>query len=39
MSLSDHLRELRTRLLICLSGRCLAAMIPAWFLYPWMTES
>jgi sec-independent protein translocase protein TatC len=37
MSLADHLRELRVRLFICL-GTVAVAMIPAWFLYPWMTE-
>jgi sec-independent protein translocase protein TatC len=37
MSLADHLRELRVRLLICL-GTIAAAMVPAWFLYPWFTD-
>lgn len=35
MALGDHLRELRTRLLICV-GTVAAMLIPAWFLYPWM---
>jgi len=37
MSLADHLRELRRRLLICLVvvGVCL---VPAWFSYPWLVE-
>lgn len=37
MSLTEHLAELRTRLLICV-GTIVFAMIPAWFLYPWITE-
>ena len=37
MSLGDQLRELRTRLLIAV-GTVLVMMIPAWFLYPWLTE-
>lgn len=37
MSLADHLRELRRRLFICL-GAVAVAMVPAWFLYPWMTD-
>lgn len=37
MALGDHLRELRTRLLICV-GTVAAMLIPAWFLYPWMVD-
>ncbi len=37
MALADHLRELRTRLLICL-GTVAAMLIPAWFLYPWLID-
>jgi len=37
MALADHLRELRTRLLICL-GTIAAMLIPAWFLYPWLID-
>lgn len=37
MALGDHLRELRNRLLICL-GAVAVAVIPAWFLYPWMVD-
>ena len=37
MALGDHLRELRTRLLICV-GTVAALLIPAWFLYPWMVD-
>ncbi len=37
MGLSEHLAELRTRLLICV-GTIVVAMIPAWFLYPWITD-
>jgi sec-independent protein translocase protein TatC len=37
MTLSDHLRELRYRLLISV-GSVVVLMIPAWFLYPWFIE-
>lgn len=37
MTLADHLRELRYRLLICV-GAVALLMIPAWFLYPWFIE-
>lgn len=33
MTLADHLRELRYRLLVCM-GAVVILMIPAWFLYP-----
>ncbi|HTN99309.1 MAG TPA: twin-arginine translocase subunit TatC, partial [Microthrixaceae bacterium] len=32
MTLSDHLRELRYRMLVC-TGAILVGMVPAWFLY------
>lgn len=37
MTLGDHLRELRYRLVIS-AGAVVVAMIPAWFLYPWLIE-
>jgi sec-independent protein translocase protein TatC len=37
MSLSDHLRELRYRLIIS-AGSVFVLMIPAWFLYPWFLD-
>jgi sec-independent protein translocase protein TatC len=37
MTLADHLRELRYRLLICV-GSVGVLMIPAWFMYPWFIE-
>ena len=37
MALGDHLRELRKRLFICLIAVAVA-LIPAWFLYPWLTS-
>jgi sec-independent protein translocase protein TatC len=37
MTLGDHLRELRYRLLIC-AGAIFLFMLPAWFLYPWLIE-
>ncbi len=37
MSLGDHLRELRTRMFICLAVIALA-LIPAWFAYPWLVD-
>jgi sec-independent protein translocase protein TatC len=37
MTLGDHLRELRYRLLIgC--GSVFVLMIPSWFMYPWLLE-
>ena len=38
MALADHLRELRKRLFYCLIAVGVA-LIPAWFLYPWLTET
>ena len=37
MTLGDHLRELRYRLLIAV-GAVFILMIPAWFLYPWFID-
>lgn len=37
MTLGDHLRELRYRLLIC-AGAIFLFMLPAWFLYPRLLE-
>jgi len=37
MSLADHLRELRYRLVVS-SLAVVVLMIPAWFLYPWLIE-
>jgi sec-independent protein translocase protein TatC len=37
MTLADHLRELRYRLLLCV-GSVALLMIPAWFLYPWFID-
>lgn len=37
MSLGDHLRELRKRLLISLVAVAIA-LIPAWFGYPWLVD-
>ncbi|MCP4436262.1 MAG: twin-arginine translocase subunit TatC [Actinomycetia bacterium] len=37
MALSDHLRELRRRLFICLATVAVA-LIPAWFAYPWLAD-
>ena len=37
MTLGDHLRELRYRLLIC-AGAVFVFMVPAWFLYPWLID-
>ncbi len=37
MALGDHLAELRNRLMICV-GTIVVMMIPAWFLYPWITD-
>ena len=38
MTLGDHLRELRFRLLIC-AGAIFFGMLPAWFLYPWLIDA
>ncbi|MFM7062274.1 MAG: twin-arginine translocase subunit TatC [Actinomycetes bacterium] len=37
MTLGDHLKELRRRLLICV-GAVVVLLVPAWFLYPWFSE-
>ena len=38
MTLGDHLRELRWRLLVCV-GVVVLFLIPAWFLYPWFSTA
>ena len=38
MTLGDHLRELRWRLLVCV-GAITLFLIPAWFLYPWFSAT
>ena len=38
MTLADHLRELRRRLVIC-AGAVFLLMIPAWFLYPFLIDT
>jgi sec-independent protein translocase protein TatC len=37
MTLGDHLRELRYRLLIC-AAAIFVGMLPAWFFYTWLIE-
>src|SRR5690606_19416499 len=37
MSLADHLRELRYRLIVA-CGAVVVLMLPAWFLYDWLIE-
>ncbi len=37
LSLADHVRELRKRSVIALGAICVA-LIPAWFLYPWLVD-
>lgn len=37
MTLADHLRELRYRLVVSV-GAVVVLMVPAWFLYPWLLE-
>ncbi len=38
MTLGDHLKELRWRLLVCV-GVVVLLLIPAWFLYPWFSTA